>query len=725
ACAVLADEQPRAAQAVLLGAVRAAMWEFPNLRCRHIDLPVGAGSADQAALRNALARHDHHNHSPLAPTVAVRDGAFYEPYFRSLPAFATAPRFVDGGAYVITGGLGGIGLALATHVAISATAPCLFLVSRSGASHPSAEASIAALSALGAVVTVVQADCGDRDAFAAALADIKSHCGRIDGAIHAAGVEASGLIQLAESDAWTRVLAPKTIGTDVLIDALRDEQPDFILLCSSLAAVLGGLGQADYAAANAYVDASAQAARREGLPVVAVNWDAWAEVGMRVAYDRAHPNQAPIDATSGLLNAEGCRLFDIALAHADAQIVVHKAQDIETLIRSLANEPDRAGPRGVASSATTAEHVAPRNALERQLAELWRELLGGELPGVQDDFFDLGGHSLLGAQLISRVRERFPECLTLAEFLDEPTIERMAASLGTVEETGDAPDDGMRYCLVPVQRVGGGRPFFCLPGMGGNVNQVLALAKAMGSERPFYGLQCLGLDGNAEPHGSVEEMAELYIRCIRSVQPEGPYLLGGHSLGGKVALEMVRRLEANGEAPGLLALFDSAAPPYLRLATPSDAQVVGSLLSIFGRYSGKPVEVTRETLDRLEKLEHEERIRYLKDELQSLGLIDARADEGSIRGIFNVYKAAAAFGMNYDPPKVPLRSSLLLFRAIDSMPAGINLPEIRQTPAWGWEDFSAAPVDCHDVPGDHFTCLSAEYAGEIARTLKRRLVEFD
>ncbi|QND46293.1 amino acid adenylation domain-containing protein (plasmid) [Rhizobium lusitanum] len=729
ACAVFADEPLRAAQAALLGAVRAVMWEFPNLCCRHIDLPAEAGSADQVALRDALVRYDRHNHSPLASTVAVRDGAFYEPYFRTLPAVAAAPRFVDGGAYVITGGLGGIGLAFATHLATSVTAPRLLLVSRSGASHPSAEASIAALSALGAVVTVVQADCGDRDAFAAALADIKSRCGRIDGAIHAAGVEASGLIQLAEPEAWNRVLAPKTIGTDVLINALRDEQPDFIVLCSSLAAVLGGLGQADYAAANAYVDASAQAARRQGLPVVAVNWDAWAEVGMRVAYDRAHPNQAPIDATSGLLNAEGCRVLDIALAHADAQIVVHKARDIETLIRSLGNGADRVGGRGTASSATTGEHVAPRNALERQLAELWRELLGGELPSVQDDFFALGGHSLLGAQLISQVRERFPECLTLAEFLDEPTIERMAVSLGTVEETGDTLENDadlhLRYCLVPVQRAGEGRPFFCLPGMGGNVNQVLALAKAMGSERPFYGLQCLGLDGNAEPHGSVEEMAEFYIRCIRSIQPEGPYLLGGHSLGGKVALEMVRLLEADGERPGLLALFDSAAPPYLRLTPPSDAQVVGSLLSIFGRYSGKPVEVTRETLDRLETLGHEERIRHLKEQLQSYGLIDARADEGSIRGIFNVYKAAAAFGMNYDPPKIPLRSSLVLFRAVDSMPAGINLPEIRQTPAWGWEDFSAAPVDCHDVPGDHFTCLSAEYAGEIAHTLKRRLAEFD
>jgi amino acid adenylation domain-containing protein len=728
-CPVLADEQPQPDQAALLGAVRAAMWEFPHLCCRHVDLPTGAGSAEYAALSEALARCDLDGHSPVAPTVAIRGGAFYEPYFRPLaPTAAAEPRFVDGGAYVITGGLGGVGLVLATHLATQVKAPRLFLVSRSSAAHPAAEQAVATLQALGAVVTLVQADCGDRDGFAAALAEIRRDCGRIDGAIHAAGVESSGLIQLAEPEAWARVLAAKTAGTDALIEALREEQPDFILLCSSLAAVVGGLGQADYAAANAYIDASAHAARRQGLPVVAVNWDAWAEVGMRVAHDRAHPNQTAIDTAHGLATAEGCRLFDVALAQNGAQVVVHKTQGIEAWMRSFSERADGAGARSTASSAA-AEHIAPRNALERQLAELWRELLGGELPGVRDDFFTLGGHSLLGAQLISRIRERFPQCLTLAEFLDEPTIEHIAATLGASDEAGGAPDDStdlhVRYCLVPVQRAGEGRPFFCLPGMGGNVNQVLALAKAMGSDRPFYGLQCLGLDGNAEPHKSVEEMAEHYIRCIRTIQPEGPYLLGGHSLGGKVALEMVRRLEASGEPAGLLALFDSAAPPYKRMPTPSDAQVVGSLLSIFGRYYGKPVEITRETLEQLEALRHEEQINYLKEQLQSYGLIDARADEGSIRGIFNVYKAAAAFGMLYDPPRAALESSLLLFRAVDSMPAGINLPEIRETPAWGWEAFSATPVDYHDVSGDHFTCLSTEHADEIARTLKRRLAEFD
>ncbi|KVT75651.1 non-ribosomal peptide synthetase [Burkholderia territorii] len=725
ACAVRGD-RPHAVQAALVGALRSASYEFAHLRCRHVDLPAEPGDADHAALRGLLVRADTDSRASLA----LRDGTFHEPCFRALHPVDATPALVDGGAYVITGGLGGMGLTFAAHIARRVAAPRLFLVSRTAdASQPDVAAASAALRALGADVTLVRADCGEPGSWVAALADIAARCGRIDGAIHAAGVEASGPIQLGEPAAWARVLAPKTIGTDALLDALRPHRPDFVLLCSSLAALAGGLGQADYAAANAYLDAVAHAARHDGLPVVSVNWDAWAEVGMRVAYDRAHPNQTPIDAAHGLLNDDGCRVFDIALAQDAAQIAVSKAEDVEAWLRRLAGGTDARGERGGARTSPSADgRIAPRNDVERELAQLWRELLGGDLPGVTDDFFTLGGHSLLGAQLISRVRERFAHCLTLAEFLDEPTIERMAQSLGA-PDAADMPrgeDDAyVRYCLVPVQRTGAGTPFFCVPGMGGNVTQVLPLARAMGAARPFYGLQCLGLDGKAEPHGSVEAMAEHYVRCIRSVQPHGPYLLGGHSLGGKVALEMARRLDAEGEPPGLIALFDSAAPPYLRMKTPTDAQVVGSLLGIFGRYSGKRVDVTPDMLKRLDAASHEERLRFLKAQLQAHGLIDARADDGSIGGIFNVYRAAAAFGMAYDPPKVPSDWSFVLFRAVDSMPAGINLPEIRQTPAWGWEAFSRAPVECIDVPGDHFTCLSDVHAHAIAQPLADRLQTFE
>ncbi|WP_226439744.1 non-ribosomal peptide synthetase/type I polyketide synthase [Pseudomonas sp. MWU16-30316] len=726
ACQVDDDEPVNSCVATLSGVVRTLTWELPQIRCRHFDLPLANAAENEMLLLQVLQHIDPDQASPLAPTLALRKQTLHEPCLRALQVSQPSLHFKEGGTYVVTGGLGGMGLALASHLAAKVKAVTLVLMSRSATVKDEVGQALQAMEQQGARIQHVAVDCADREAFTAALQQVRLQHGCISGAIHAAGVQASGLIQLSQANAWAQVMGSKVVGTDVLIEALRQEPVDFIFLCSSLASVLGGLGQADYAAANAYLDARAQACRQEGMPVVSLNWDAWAQAGMRVAYDSAHPEQAPIDDVRGLTNAEGCQLFELALAQNTAQIIVHKAQDLQQLIDQLQRGGATSAGRATPLFDSGAERVAPRNAVEQEVAQLWQELLGGDMPGVLDNFFDLGGHSLLGSQLISRIRSRFQQCLTLAEFLDEPTIERIARSLDSVAEDTpiDADEAAVRYCLVPVQRNGEGRPFFCLPGMGGNVNQVLGLAKAMGAQRPFYGLQCLGLDGKAEPHLSVEEMAEHYIRCMKSVQAHGPYLLGGHSLGGKVAYEIARLLEARGDQVGLLALFDSAAPPYTQMQVPTDAQVLGSLLSIFGHYFDKPIKLSREELQALEHLGDEEKIRYLKDTLESHGLLDARGDEGSIRGLFNVYKAAAAFGMRYDPPKVALDASLVLFRAVDSMPSGINLPEIRDTDAWGWELFSAAKVRTVDVSGDHFTCLSV-HAQQIADVLIGQLAECD
>lgn len=135
-----------------------------------------------------------------------------------------------------------------------------------------------------------------------------------------------------------------------------------------------------------------------------------------------------------------------------------KAQDLQQLIEQLQRGGATSAGRATPLFDSVAERVAPRNAVEQEVAQLWQELLGGDMPGVLDNFFDLGGHSLLGSQLISRIRSRFQQCLTLAEFLDEPTIERIARSLGSgADDTPiDADEAAVRYCLVPVQRNGEG-----------------------------------------------------------------------------------------------------------------------------------------------------------------------------------------------------------------------------------------------------------------------------
>ena len=172
-----------------------------------------------------------------------------------------------------------------------------------------------------------------------------------------------------------------------------------------------------------------------------------------------------------------------------------------------------------------------RDELEQQLARIWEELLDVSNPGIQDDFFAMGGHSILAIRLLALIRDRFGMELPLATLLQAPTIEALAQIL-----RGDSAIRDFTH-LVTLQK-GTKRPFFCVPGVGGTVFYFLKLASLLGRDQPFYGLQSRGVDGETAPYTSVEDIAYHYVQAIQTVQPAGPYLLGGHSFGGHIAFEM-------------------------------------------------------------------------------------------------------------------------------------------------------------------------------------------
>jgi amino acid adenylation domain-containing protein len=193
--------------------------------------------------------------------------------------------------------------------------------------------------------------------------------------------------------------------------------------------------------------------------------------------------------------------------------------------------------------------VTPRNNLERQLTNIWQELLGVPRIGVKDNFFDLGGHSLLAVRLIARIEKRFGKALPLATIFQAPTIERLASTLRRQESSPPWSR------LVPFQTGGSKPPFFCLNATG------QALAKLLGPDQPLYGLQAHGLDGRRAP-STVQNMAADYIKEIRTIQPHGPYYIGGYSFGGMVAFELAQQLQQQGEEVALLVLLDPTKPNY-------------------------------------------------------------------------------------------------------------------------------------------------------------------
>ncbi|MBX3314106.1 MAG: SDR family NAD(P)-dependent oxidoreductase [Actinobacteria bacterium] len=220
------------------------------------------------------------------------------------------------------------------------------------------------------------------------------------------------------------------------------------------------------------------------------------------------------------------------------------------------------------------DYVEPRDEMESTLVSLWQELLGIRQVGVRDDFFELGGHSLIAVRLFARIRKLFSVDFPVSVLFDAPTIEAVAALIRDArpdDGTDDQDEEGgpivvgtrprYRHLVAMHPGEGGpGHPFFLVAGMFGNVMNLRHLAHRIGSDRPFFGVQAQGLYGGEEPHDDFVVMARAYLEEIRTVQPHGPYLLGGFSGGGITAVEMALQLRDAGEEVGAVVLLDTPTP---------------------------------------------------------------------------------------------------------------------------------------------------------------------
>lgn len=304
----------------------------------------------------------------------------------------------------------------------------------------------------------------------------------------------------------------------------------------------------------------------------------------------------------GIMTAEGLSAFDRILAHGGAAQMVASSIDIEAWAASVtsSSRPLSASDKAVKGGATAfsrpglgTPYLAPRNEIERELAGHWRELLGVETVGVHDDFFELGGQSLVAVRLFNKIRKHYGVDLPLSTLFEAPTIARCSdilhAELGIVVKddaaveaaaTGGEPattpvrSRGSRWSsLVPMQPKGTRAPFYCVAGMGGNLANLRRLAILVGEGQPFYGLQPPGLDGKQARLYRVEDLGSHYIKEILAFQPNGPFLLGGYSGGGVAAFEMSCQLTRMGHEVAFLGFLDSFSPSLPRKTYAARARI--------------------------------------------------------------------------------------------------------------------------------------------------------
>jgi len=357
-------------------------------------------------------------------------------------------------------------------------------------------------------------------------------------------------------------------------------------------------------------------------------------------------------------------------------------------------------PAAEGAVAPEREQVAPRDPLELELARIFEEVLGRGPVGVTDSFFELGGHSLLAIRLASAVRDRLGRELPIADFFQGPTVEALAARLRG-EGEGSAPS-----ALVPLQPAGDRPPFFCVHPVAGNALCYRGLARELGPEQPFWGLQTPALTPGVEPLETVEEMAEAYLGEIREVQPEGPYRLGGWSFGGLVAYEMARRLEAAGEEVALLALLDTLAEPE---GSGRDDDEASRVLDFFAHLFRFPTDEVRELI---EPLPEEDRLEALVAHFRESGHLPPDLTLETVRHHLAVEEILRRATRAYRPG--PYGGQVTVFRAQDG-PAGDPTD-----PTAGWSD-RAAGVESVPVPGRHQEMVFHPHVVELAKALARHL----
>jgi acyl transferase domain-containing protein/acyl carrier protein len=432
----VADGAVRPEQATLLGPCLVIPQEYGGIRCRVVD----ADSASGLAAELASSQDDW--------AVAYRDGARYVRRFepRRLDARSGDNRLRPGGVYVIVGGLGNIGLTLAGYLAGQVKAK-LVLTSRSGlpareawdgwlADHEGDTTSrkilaVRALEAAGAEVLVLAADVEDEAQMRSVIDQAHARFGELNGVIHAAGSAGNAvrLIDAIERADCEGQFAAKVQGMIVLDRVLEGGALDFCFVCSSLSAILGGIGFAAYAAANQFLDAYVhQHNRRDGTPWISVDWDAWDFGGRMVVGDR----RAAL-ADLAMTPEEGQRAFALAL-ESGATRLVHSTGDLQSrYCRWVALEPGQAepalGPAAHARPALTTAYVPAGTQYEKQIAAIWQDVLGVEDVGIFDNFFDLGGDSMLGMQVISRMREAFSVSIPAVALYEAPTVNALVEYL--------------------------------------------------------------------------------------------------------------------------------------------------------------------------------------------------------------------------------------------------------------------------------------------------------
>ena len=669
----------------------------------------------------------------LDPMVAYRGDQRLVPSYQrvqlknstGLPATLT-----EKGVYVITGGLGKVGLTFARYLGEKARAR-LCLVSRTvfpersqwqdicakGLHFSETIQTILNIEKSGAEILVLSGDVANPSSLADCFSACVTHFGKVNGVFHAAGAPSlvTPFVELTP-EVINEHYSTKVFGTFGL-KAIFDQHPvDFCCLISSSSAVLGGLGYAAYSAANIFLDhfVALENSRQEATRWLSIDWDAWKFSDESTSFSKTQEFSMSPD--------ESIEALECILKNLPSGRVIVATGDLEYRFKNWVIREDWRAQSTLEESGELhvrpdldSTFIAAATPTEHKLGQIWQSLLGYSSIGVDDNFFELGGDSMLAIRLMSAIKEKFQRQLPLTTLLDKPTIKEIALAL-ELPIVGDKSS-----ILVSIQAKGAQPPLFCAPGTGGSVIYLRALANELAvGDRPLIGLQAIVSPETQQPFTSIQDIARLNIEAMQSMQPTGPYYLCGHSFGSWVALEMAFQLQQAGHELGHLFIIDTGVPSdkdLSRIQNWDDAEWLSIIADTVGQTYDKPLGLVAEEL---KKLTWDKQIEQLFNRMKDNGLIDEQDGFRDVQSLVEMYKSQAQ--ILYTPKNLKVKH-LSLIRAQDMHESFLEgMPDdMKNDPLLGWAQFSVETPTLKYVSGNHLTMMQLPHVKLLASAINQTL----
>jgi thioesterase domain-containing protein/acyl carrier protein len=386
--------------------------------------------------------------------------------------------------------------------------------------------------------------------------------------------------------------------------------------------------------------------------------------------------------------------------------------------------------------------IPPRGPLETMVADVWKAVLQLNEVSMDDHFFDLGGHSLLGASLIFKLRDMFQIDLFIRNLFEAPTLEKLCQKILQLKLKSQQHPEHSRV-VVRLQTNGKQRPFFCVHPVGGTVERYFSLSRVMGEDFPFFAIQHPGVDQDFEQQLSVEQLADLYIKEILSIQPNGPFAIGGWSFGGCIAFEIAHQLKLKGHAVNPLVLMDTPTPEVV--SKKSNAEMLMALSLAIKEAYQQEINLTYEELEEIDSNKQIDcflgKIKSTLIQNNPMSSIGWKEQAQQICRIFKIYKHCDQAMRAYHPPQYD--GTVVMFRSQDME----DLEEIRRllsltgnilagvqeaqpstdpktNPTFGWEKHVVYPLLVKVIPGTHRKMFDPPhvevFAEELCKIIKKR-----